>query len=92
LLATLQAELRVAPMPDAIVVLDIPVQVALDRITREATPDAMERPDRLAAARERYRRMCELLPVCHLIDAQGTSSTVASRVLASLGDNLGPIA
>jgi thymidylate kinase len=64
LLETVRAELRVAPMPDAILVLDLPVEVALERIARERAPDAMERPDRLAGARERYRRLCELLPAC----------------------------
>jgi len=90
LLETVKAELRLAPMPDAIIVLDLPVEVALGRIARVRAPNAMERPDRLAAARERYRRLCELLPACRLIDAKGELAAVASRVYATLHDSLDP--
>ncbi|MER8388336.1 dTMP kinase [Mesorhizobium sp. M1380] len=84
LLETIEAELRIAPMPDTIVVLDLPVEVALDRIAKEGAPDAMERPDRLAAARARYRRLCELLPACRLIDGAGEPTAVASRIYATV--------
>jgi len=60
----IEADLRIAPIPDAIVVLDLLVEIALSRIATEGGPDATERPDRLAAARERYQRLCKLLPVC----------------------------
>jgi dTMP kinase len=84
LLETVKSELWVAPMPDAIIVLDLPVEVALDRIARKSVPDAMERPGRLTAARERYRRLSELIPGCSLIDAAGEPAIVASLVYAAL--------
>ena len=87
LLKTIEAELRIAPMPEAIIVLDVPVDIALSRIGSKGAPNAMERPDRLAAARERYRRLCELLPACRLIEAAGDPDDVASRVYAALSRN-----
>jgi dTMP kinase len=83
---TIEAELRIAPMPDAIIILDLPVEIALDRIASEGSPTTLERPDRLAAAGGRYRRLSELLPVCRLIDATGDRASVASRVYDTLGD------
>jgi thymidylate kinase len=71
-------------MPDADIVFDLPVEIALDRIASERGPNPLERPDRLAAGRERYRRLCELLPVCRLIDATGDCASVAARVSAAL--------
>ncbi len=88
LFLTIEAELSVAPMPDAIVVLDLPVEMALEQIARGGVADAMERPDQLAAARTRYLRLCELLPVCQLIDATGDPLNVASRVYSALQRDL----
>src|SRR5258708_39568469 len=79
LLKTIEAELRIAPMPDAIVVLDLPVEIALSRIMAEGSPDAMEHPDRLAFARVRYQRLCDLLPACRLIEAADDANNVATR-------------
>lgn len=81
---TIQAELRIAPMPDAIIVLELPMEIALDRIAKKGGPTPLERPDRLAAASGRYRRLCELLPVCRLVDATGHPASVASRVYSAL--------
>jgi dTMP kinase len=81
---TIEAELRVAPMPDAIIVLDLPVEIALERIATEGDPNPLERPDRLAAAADRYRRLCELLPVCRLVEGAGDCASVAARVYAAL--------
>jgi dTMP kinase len=81
---TIQAELRIAPMPDTIIVLDLAVEIAVDRIARKGGPTPFERPDRLAAVGERYRRLCELLPVCRRVDATGERASVASRVYAVL--------
>ena len=47
---TIEAELRIAPMPDVIIVLDLPVEIALNRIASEGGPAPLERPDRLSAA------------------------------------------
>jgi dTMP kinase len=84
LLGTIDAERRIAPMPDQIIVLDLPVEIALARIACDGVADAMERPDRLTEARERYRRLSQLLPNCRLIDAAGDRVTVASRIYAAL--------
>ncbi|WP_352518972.1 MULTISPECIES: dTMP kinase [unclassified Mesorhizobium] len=84
LVDTVEAELRVTPMPDVIIVLDLPVEVALDRIKKQGLPDALERPDRLTKASARYRRLCELLSVCQLIDASDEPGVVASRVYNAL--------
>jgi len=56
-------------------------RIALQRVGLE---DPLERPDRLAAAAERYRRLSELLPVCRLIDAAGDRASIASHVYATL--------
>jgi dTMP kinase len=87
LLETIAAERRIAPMPDMIIVLDVPLELALARIATEGGPDPLERPDRLAPARERYHRLCELVPECHLIDASGDPTEVASRVYAVLNES-----
>jgi dTMP kinase len=79
--ATIDAETRIAPMPDFIIVLDLPVNIALGRIDG---PSPLERPDRLAAAAERYRRLCELFPVCRLIDATGARADIATCVYDAL--------
>jgi dTMP kinase len=81
---TIQAELRIAPMPDAIIVLDLAVEIAVERIARKGGPSPLERPDRLTAAAERYRKLCELLPVCRVVDAAGDRASVASRVYDAL--------
>jgi dTMP kinase len=81
---TIEAELRIAPMPDTIIVLDLPVEIALRRIASEGRPNAMESPERLAAAQERYRRLCDLVPACQLIDATDDPVTVASRIYVTL--------
>jgi dTMP kinase len=80
---TIDAELRIAPMPEVIIVLDLSVEMALDRIG-ESNTDSMEHPDRLEAARKRYRRLAELLPICLLIDAAGDRASVAARVYTSI--------
>lgn len=85
LLATIEAELRTAPMPEAIILLDVPYNVALRRIEGGGNCDALERPKTLAAARERYRRLCRLIPACHLIEANDDPVNVAARVYAVLG-------
>jgi dTMP kinase len=82
--ATIDAEMRIAPMPDFIAVLDLPVNMALGRIGDEDGPSPLERPDRLAAAAERYRRLCELFPVCRLIDATGARADIATCVYDAL--------
>jgi dTMP kinase len=84
LLETIAAERRIAPMPELIIVLDVPLELALDRIATEGRPTPLERPDRLAAAGERYRRLCELLPECHLIDASGDREKIASQIYSVL--------
>jgi dTMP kinase len=81
---TIEAELRIAPMPDLIIVLDLPVETALARIASENSLSPLERPSHLAAAGARYRRLSDLLPVCRLIDAAGDRATIASRVFAAL--------
>lgn len=80
LLDTVAAELRVAPMPDLVIILDVPVEAAMRRIAREGVPDAMEHPRRLAAARNRYRRLGDLLPVCHVVDGNRERASVSAEV------------
>jgi dTMP kinase len=82
--ATIDAETRIAPMPDFIFVLDLPVNIALGRIENEGSPSPLERPDRLAAAAERYRRLCELFPRCRLIDATGDRADIAACIYDTL--------
>jgi dTMP kinase len=84
LIATINAELGVAPMPDAVIILDLPVDVALDRVRSAGVPDSMEKPEKLAAARERYIRLASLLPPCTLIDADASPEAVAERVWSAL--------
>jgi thymidylate kinase len=80
LLQTINAELKIAPMPELIIVLDVPLELAVARISGEGGLSPLERPDRLDAVRKRYQRLCELLPVCRRIDGVGVAQSVASRI------------
>jgi dTMP kinase len=80
LISTLNAELRTAPLPDLVLVLDVPVAVALQRISASGRPDDFERPAILTAVRDRYRRLTELVDACVLVDADGDRDAIANRV------------
>ena len=84
LMSTVNAEMESAPLPDLVLVLDVPVAVALQRITGSGRPDDFERPAILAAVRDRYRRLTELVDACVLVDADADRDAVANSVELAL--------
>ncbi len=71
-----------APVPDAVVWLDIPVQVAFDRIGCRGERDAFETEAGLTACREVFASIHE--PWMLRVDADATVEEVAQRVLDKL--------
>lgn len=81
LVQTIEAELKITPMPDLVIVLDVTIEVALKRISEAGIPDSLERHDRLANARDRYLRLCKIYDVCRIVSAVGDPQIVAENVL-----------
>ena len=85
LIETVNAELASAPMPEAIVILDLSVAEALERMDRAGERDSLERRNVLDGCAVRYRRLATLVPKCHLVDASGSAAEVGARVHDVLG-------
>jgi dTMP kinase len=84
-LALIVAEQRsFAPDPDLILILDLSVDAALDRLDRVHRRDAMETVDTLTRARRRYLSLAQIQPNCVVIDARGSRREVAGRVGAAI--------
>ncbi|MDO4410734.1 MAG: dTMP kinase [Akkermansia sp.] len=75
-----------APIPDAVVWLDIPVSVALERIGNRGGLDAFETEAGLTACREVFASIHE--PWMLRVDGDGTQEVVAERVRAALAPML----
>jgi dTMP kinase len=69
-----------APDPDLILILDLPVAAALERLDRSGRRDSLETFTILEKARTRYVQLAKMYPHCILIDASGTPDEVAARV------------
>jgi dTMP kinase len=80
LLAIIAEQEAFAPAPDHILVLDLPVDAAIDRLDRVRRRDALEQREILCRAQQIYRRLAMIHSKCILIDAQGSPGEVASRV------------
>jgi dTMP kinase len=69
-----------APDPDLILILDLPVDTALERLDRAGGRDSLENATILEKARSRYVQLAKMYTHCILIDADGTPGEVAERV------------
>ena len=68
------------PWPDAILIYDIPVEVALSRLQDAGKElDAHERGDILERVKENYRKFAKSWPNCYLIDGLGEPDEVWER-------------
>ena len=86
LLEAIVAEQRTfAPMPDRIVILDVPVDVVLARISEAGRGDAFETRDNLTRVRQRYWHLAKS-DSQHVIwiDGCGGPALVAERVAAAI--------
>lgn len=72
-----------------IVLLDVPVEVILKRLTGDISRPLLARPDREEAARELYNRRLPAYRTAasYIINAEGDAHTVALRILSALGIN-----
>jgi thymidylate kinase len=71
------------PQPDLVLLLDLPVETAWERITsREKEAGVYETLDQLAQHRDKYRQICERYFGSRLrvIDASASTSDVAEAV------------
>ncbi len=84
LAAIVEEQRAFAPDPDLIIILDLSVEQALERLDRAGRRDALEREEILAKARSRYVRIAESLAHCVVIDACGSPGEVAERVQAAI--------
>lgn len=67
----------IAPRPDVTLILDLPVDAALERIAgRGDAANAFERADTLARCRELFAWAAEVTPGAHLVDATNTAEAV----------------
>jgi dTMP kinase len=69
-----------APDPDLILVFDLPVAAAIERLDRAGRRDSLESFAILEKARSRYVQLAKMYPHCILIDATGSPGQVAERV------------
>lgn len=72
--------------PDAYLVLDLPVEVGLERKGGAGGGDRIEREGTsfLDRVREAYRTLAEEMPTAHLIDARGSPTEVQAVIRAKL--------
>lgn len=81
--AILEANERFAPRPDLVLLLDCDPVVTLERIrSRGSAPDAFEHLEALQAVRRIFLSIRR--PGIWVVDASGTSASVAERCLAQL--------
>jgi dTMP kinase len=74
-----------APPPDLFVILDVPVDVALERLERARTPDLFEKRAFLEKVRERYRTLQQIeSETCRWVEALGTPDEVAGRIMSTV--------
>lgn len=85
LLRTIVQQEQVARMPDLVVILDVPVEVALARIENRAPADALERRTRLEGVRLRYQRISQLLPGCVLVNGDAVPDSVTEEIMKAAG-------
>jgi dTMP kinase len=78
--AILRGQEAFAPAPDLILVLDLPVRLAMERLKRRGVPDAFESLETLKHVRLRYTRIVGIRSRCVLVDAVGDPELVASRI------------
>ena len=81
----IEEQTLIAPMPDLVLILDVSVETALQRIARRGPADDLERAEVLAGVRDRYRRLPGLFPNCMLVDGEGSQAAVAGAIAAAIG-------
>lgn len=88
LAAIIEGQERIAPAPDVILLLDLPVETALARLRGRRRLDMFEEVEKLRRARQRYLQISQFRSQCVLIEAGDEPAAVASRirdVIASRG-------
>ncbi len=80
LTALVEEQRAFAPDPDVILILDLPVAAAIERLDRVGRRDSLEQVAILEKARSRYVQLAKMYPHCILIDAAGSPGKVAARV------------
>jgi len=73
-----------APLPDAVLWLDLPVEAGLARVERRGAGDAFEREDRQRAVRENFQALAADTPCFVAIDAAQPAAGVAAAVWAAV--------
>jgi dTMP kinase len=84
LAAAAAAERQNAPLPDIILLLDIPVDEALVRLKKDRRPDMFEAKELLEKVAQRYRYLAQITPNCVVIDAVGAQAVVAARTRTAI--------
>jgi len=73
-----------AVAPDCVVLLDIEVESALQRIAARGNPDRFEQRHTLQQIRERFLALAEHDPLLQIVDGRGESAAVHQRILRQL--------
>jgi dTMP kinase len=74
-----------APQPDAVILLDLPVDEGLTRVRKRGVEDAFEGEDRQRKVRQAFLGMAEAAPgVFRRVDASQTEEQVAEAVWAAV--------
>lgn len=73
-----------APLPDAVLWLDLPVEAGLARVERRGVGDAFEREDRQRAVRANFQGLASETPCFVAIDAAQPAEAVADAVWSAV--------
>jgi dTMP kinase len=84
-LVEIVARQQFAPRPDLIFILDVPVEVAIERLQRDGRLDSFETASRLERARSRYLKLSESCSQYILVDTSGRPVEAASVIQRALG-------
>lgn len=82
----LTTEQAITPEPDIIVVLDVSVDEALERLRSARRPDLFESPKTLEKVRQRYLKLARISSSCVRVDASGDPESVATRVRGAISE------
>jgi dTMP kinase len=77
---TIAEQLSFTPLPDLTIILDIPTDLAMQRIAGRRQVHSLERSEILEGAGHRYRRLAELYPQVVLIDATAPPDQLSDSI------------
>ncbi|HDZ73218.1 MAG TPA: dTMP kinase [Aurantimonas coralicida] len=77
---TIEEQLSFTPLPDLTIVLDVPTEVALQRISGRRLLHSLERSEILEAVRQRYQKLADLYSQVVLVDGTAPPDQVRNSI------------